>query len=71
MNRRGEVEDSEQMEEGAGTNEQVAADANKAHGEKTQATEAQEKKWPTMKVEGVGEQLLYPIKELTRMKDYI
>ena len=49
----GEVEGSKQMEEGAGTNEQVAADTNKVHGKKTQASEPQEKKRPPKKVVGV------------------
>ena len=59
------------MEEGVWTKKQVAANANKVNGKKTQATEVQEKKRPPRKMEGVGEQLLDPTKELTMMKDRI
>ena len=57
--------------EGFWTKGWAAADASKAHGKKTQATEAQEKKRPPRKMEGVGDQLLDHMKELTMMKDYI
>ena len=50
----GEVEDPKQMEEGAGTKEQVADDAKKENGKKKKDTEAKEKKRPARKMEGVG-----------------